>query len=123
MYCKHCGKEIADDSKFCQYCGKSLESNTINYFESIKTFISSNKKIVKIVIRILICIAIGWIWYINTPSYMIVGEWQREIRGDTEIEIFNSDGTFESKTLSPGFGDTNIKGEWSISGSFLTTSF
>ena len=123
MYCKHCGKEIADDSKFCQYCGKSLESNTINYFESIKTFISSNKKIVKIVIGILICIAIGWIWYINTPSYMIVGEWQREIGGDTEIEIFNSDGTFESKTLSPGFGDTNIKGEWSISGSFLTTSF
>lgn len=21
MYCKNCGKEIADDSKFCQYCG------------------------------------------------------------------------------------------------------
>ena len=73
MYCKHCGKEIADDSKFCQYCGKSLESNTINYFESIKSFISSNKKIVKIFIGILICIAIGWIWYINTPSYIEIG--------------------------------------------------
>ena len=23
MYCKHCGKEIADDSKFCQHCGGS----------------------------------------------------------------------------------------------------
>jgi uncharacterized membrane protein YvbJ len=21
MYCKNCGKEIADDSKFCQHCG------------------------------------------------------------------------------------------------------
>lgn len=21
MYCKHCGKEIADDSNFCQHCG------------------------------------------------------------------------------------------------------
>ena len=21
MYCKYCGKEIADDSKFCNYCG------------------------------------------------------------------------------------------------------
>lgn len=21
MFCKHCGKEIADDSVFCQYCG------------------------------------------------------------------------------------------------------
>ena len=24
MYCKHCGKEIADDSKFCNYCGKKV---------------------------------------------------------------------------------------------------
>ena len=23
MYCKHCGKEIADDSRFCQHCGNS----------------------------------------------------------------------------------------------------
>lgn len=23
MYCKHCGKEIADDSRFCQHCGGS----------------------------------------------------------------------------------------------------
>ena len=23
MYCKHCGKQIDDDSAFCQYCGKS----------------------------------------------------------------------------------------------------
>lgn len=26
MYCKHCGKEIADDSKFCRYCGKAQHS-------------------------------------------------------------------------------------------------
>lgn len=25
MYCKHCGKEIADDSAFCQYCGGQLQ--------------------------------------------------------------------------------------------------
>ena len=25
MYCKHCGKEIADDSAFCQYCGEQLQ--------------------------------------------------------------------------------------------------
>ena len=28
MYCKHCGKEIADDSVFCQYCGKQLIERT-----------------------------------------------------------------------------------------------
>ena len=26
MYCKHCGKEIADDSKFCMYCGREQDS-------------------------------------------------------------------------------------------------
>ena len=24
MYCKHCGKEINDDSQFCKYCGQQL---------------------------------------------------------------------------------------------------
>lgn len=24
MYCKHCGKEVADDARFCSACGKSL---------------------------------------------------------------------------------------------------
>lgn len=123
MYCKHCGKEIAGDSKFCKFCGKSLEGNSINYMESIKAFISSNKKIVWIVLGLLFCVCIGWIWYINTPSHRIVGEWQREIAIGTEVEIFNSDGTFESKTLSPGFGDVSTKGKWSISGKTLTRSF
>ena len=26
MYCKHCGKEIADDSRFCSHCGKSQDN-------------------------------------------------------------------------------------------------
>ena len=28
MYCKHCGKEIADDSKFCQHCGGEQDFNS-----------------------------------------------------------------------------------------------
>ena len=27
MYCKYCGKEIADDSKFCQHCGGKQEDS------------------------------------------------------------------------------------------------
>lgn len=27
MFCKYCGKEIADDSVFCSKCGRSLEGN------------------------------------------------------------------------------------------------
>ena len=123
MYCKHCGKEIADDSKYCQHCGKSLEVNNINYWNSIKTFITSHTMIVKIVLGILICAALGWTYYINVPSNMIVGEWEREIRIGTDILIFNSDGTWKSKTYSPGFDLVDINGEWSISGSTLTISF
>lgn len=41
MYCKHCGKQIADDSTFCQYCGgkvdapaqESKEDSTIDQVE------------------------------------------------------------------------------------------
>ena len=28
MYCKHCGKEIADNSTFCQYCGGKQDAAT-----------------------------------------------------------------------------------------------
>lgn len=34
MYCKHCGKQIDDDSTFCKYCGKSL-SGVINLPSSL----------------------------------------------------------------------------------------
>lgn len=30
MYCKHCGKTIADDSSFCQFCGQSQGEEKIN---------------------------------------------------------------------------------------------
>ncbi len=43
MYCKHCGKEIADDSKFCQHCGGILieESQDLN---SLRTTDETNKE-------------------------------------------------------------------------------
>ena len=33
MYCKNCGKEISEDSNFCQYCGTNLkmEEKASNY--------------------------------------------------------------------------------------------
>lgn len=39
MYCKECGKEIADNSKFCQFCGKKLENvKSLNLNELIDKF-------------------------------------------------------------------------------------
>ncbi|MDR0517770.1 MAG: TM2 domain-containing protein [Fibromonadaceae bacterium] len=39
MYCKECGNQIADDSKFCASCGKSQNTGTIskNIFADIKS--------------------------------------------------------------------------------------
>lgn len=32
MYCRYCGRNIAEDSEFCTYCGKSIRDNSnINY--------------------------------------------------------------------------------------------
>lgn len=34
MFCKHCGKEIADNSTFCQYCGGKQDTVTENVQET-----------------------------------------------------------------------------------------
>lgn len=50
MYCKHCGKEIADDSKFCNYCGggqlENLETIEVpkEKMRTEKNFFSENVK-------------------------------------------------------------------------------
>ena len=45
MYCKHCGKEIADDSKFCQHCGGKQDGfvsvETVSNTESEKKEVTS----------------------------------------------------------------------------------
>ncbi len=35
MYCKHCGKQIADDSAFCQYCGGKIDTLVVNPQEEV----------------------------------------------------------------------------------------
>lgn len=44
MYCKHCGKEIADDSKFCNYCGSSLLSISFRTRDEKDTIIENSNK-------------------------------------------------------------------------------
>ena len=43
MYCKHCGKEIADDSKFCNYCGAN-QNAVSNIIDSRKRIDNSRIK-------------------------------------------------------------------------------
>lgn len=36
MYCKECGKQIANDSKFCPYCGTKLDM--ISDFQNVASY-------------------------------------------------------------------------------------
>ena len=48
MYCKHCGKQIADDSKFCQHCGCSQEDTTTTSSTEVKSDSPKQEKVVEI---------------------------------------------------------------------------
>ena len=39
MYCKHCGKEIDDNSSFCKYCGKAQDNRVSTYNGLIDFFV------------------------------------------------------------------------------------
>ena len=47
MYCKYCGKEIADDSKFCSNCGKALNGSLTTELRSKCHGIWSNLYVAK----------------------------------------------------------------------------
>lgn len=42
MYCKHCGKEIPEESKFCRYCGKTISSSNKTHVIEEGTFFEKN---------------------------------------------------------------------------------
>ena len=48
MYCKHCGKQIADDSKYCQHCGGNQEDISTSTSAEVKPIAESGKKVVEI---------------------------------------------------------------------------
>lgn len=71
MYCKHCGEQIDDNSKFCKHCGKNLDSGSAG-ISSLNT-LSNNFKFnsvlfssIVFIITIILCFS-NWIT-INVPS-------------------------------------------------------
>ena len=48
MYCKHCGKQITDDSKFCQHCGGNQEDTTTTSSTEVSSDSPSKEKVVEI---------------------------------------------------------------------------
>ena len=44
MYCKYCGKQISDDSTFCQYCGGKQDNNELLPKETLKVELEGEVK-------------------------------------------------------------------------------
>jgi len=44
MYCRHCGKEIDDNSEFCTYCGERSHLTTDNEYKNSHREIKNKKK-------------------------------------------------------------------------------
>lgn len=86
MYCPNCGKEIADNHKFCAYCGVSVESNDDNKNEQISdTFIDkylqeekNNLKQIKYFLVTMLALFIVFVGalvaiFVKSPEYAIYG--------------------------------------------------
>ena len=71
MYCSKCGKEIPDDSKFCEHCGFQINSkNKVEPKNNEEKYNSNHHNIKKAVIVIfsiiiVITVVLGIIYYVN----------------------------------------------------------
>lgn len=71
MYCSKCGKEIPNDSKFCEHCGFQINSkNKVEQKNNVEKYSSNHPNIKKAVIVIFsiviaITIVLGIIYYMN----------------------------------------------------------
>lgn len=71
MYCKHCGKEIADDSVFCQYCGGELQEqekkkpngSLLNRFQSLSKGWQITIMTYVVWFLLCLCLWLAGVWY------------------------------------------------------------
>ena len=59
MYCKHCGKEIDDNSSYCKYCGKA-QDNRVSTPNGLIDFISKKPILSSYILWVIINIICLW---------------------------------------------------------------
>lgn len=72
MYCKHCGKEIDDDSKFCRHCGGVQEMPIANPKENVVEEKSNTKEKVVEIPTIKVNLSAKTKWIICLYSLWVV---------------------------------------------------
>ena len=99
MYCSKCGKQIDDDSKFCEHCGCKFIEN-----KPKETSKKKNKKIVIVIIAVIIITGVLFvIRNLFNPSQ------------DTVFAVLRNDGSKYIVDLSKACDSINtLKADWSI---------
>lgn len=107
MFCKNCGKQLPDDSSFCQYCGTNLAPNTgssptVNVPPVLSTPVKKKRKypvIIGIVVLIILLAAGGFAAvkylvpmnnYKNGIAAMQAGKWDQAIEYLTKANYKDS---------------------------------
>ena len=84
MYCKHCGRQISDNSKFCNNCGTAIQNdfgqnNSHEYYgENIansnkkKAFYKNKPLKYKVIIIIIVMALVG---LIGGVGHLILSSW------------------------------------------------
>ncbi len=52
MYCNNCGKEIPDNSKFCNFCGSKINKEEVTGFEKTVQKVSGIGKILTLTVSL-----------------------------------------------------------------------
>jgi predicted nucleic acid-binding Zn ribbon protein len=111
MYCKYCGKQIDDDSKFCKECGKSLNHIT----NSSNGYMGFFQKHLVLIALIVIWYFIGYLYssayydrensgiilgmYMVTPIIMGLLYWIYKQNCKYQIKLFNKTDSTKVKML------------------------
>lgn len=98
MYCSKCGKEISDNSKFCENCGNRI----VEKASKDKPTITNKKKVITIGIITIILLTLPFI------MYGLIGSGKN-------IELSRNDGTKYYVSLTNlNKGIKKLKNEWTI---------
>jgi len=75
MYCKHCGKEVADNSEICVHCGRRLRSSFTTFLESSElTQLRPQSSVKSPGLAGFLGFILGW-FCIGPVGYIYLGQW------------------------------------------------